>query len=343
MSTGAIALPRTRRANPGRAALLALALAGALAVAILGALVGAESRGGLYQPSEAALAEIPADYLAVYQQAGARYGLDWAILAAIGSVETSHGRSSAPGVRTGVNAFGCCAGPMQFNVRNGPPSTWDTYGVDGNRDGLVNVYDPADAIPAAARLLRANGAPGDYRRAVFAYNHAGWYVEQVLRKAAEYRGALAVSIGPLSGPVSANPLVLLAHPNFSSYNPANTRFDLEHGLVDARVVALLSAVVRQHRIGVSVFKTGHSMFTASGNVSNHYYGRAVDIASVDGKPCDGSRFGACGRLAVQLARVDGPLRVTELIYCFDPDPGSADNWAARDHCDHIHAGYEAVP
>ncbi len=134
--------------------------------------------------SRAARAEIPAAYLALYRSAARSCpGLPWGVLAGIGKVETDHGRSRAPGVREGVNAFGCCAGPMQFNIRNGPPSTWDHYGRGGN------VYDPADAIPAAARMLCANGARGgrDLRRAVYAYNHATWYVDQVLALARAYQ------------------------------------------------------------------------------------------------------------------------------------------------------------
>src|SRR4051794_33289930 len=120
--------------------------------------------------------------------AGVRYGIDPWILAGIGAVETDHGRSTAPGVRSGVNAFGCCAGPMQFSIR-GTPSTWDRYGLDGNHDGHRSPYEPADAIPAAARYLRASGAPADYHAALFAYNHAEWYVADVLAKANAYRGA----------------------------------------------------------------------------------------------------------------------------------------------------------
>jgi hypothetical protein len=137
-------------------------------------------------PSRTARAEIPAAYLALYR-ASARscLGLPWGVLAGIGKVETDHGRSSAPGVRSGVNAFGCCAGPMQFNIRNGPPSTWDAYG-----DGiLAHVYQARYAIPAAARMLCANGARGgrDLRGAVYAYNHAWWYVDQVLTLARSYQ------------------------------------------------------------------------------------------------------------------------------------------------------------
>ena len=142
----------------------------------LGAIFGLRPLfSGGYRPSQLARADIPAQYLQLYVAAGRRYGIDPWILAGIGSVETDHGRSPAPGVQSGVNAFGCCAGPMQFSVV-GSPSTWDRYGVDGNDDGRTSVYDPADAIPAAARYLRASGAPDDYHAALFAYNHAEWYV-----------------------------------------------------------------------------------------------------------------------------------------------------------------------
>jgi cell wall-associated NlpC family hydrolase len=75
----------------------------------------------------------------------------------------------------------------------GPPtvSTAQGYATDGDGDGLADVWNPADAIAGAARLLRANGAPADYRRALYAYNPADWYVDAVLAKAEEYRGALA--------------------------------------------------------------------------------------------------------------------------------------------------------
>jgi len=131
-----------------------------------------------------AKADIPRAYLVLYQSAATGCpGLSWGVLAGIGKVESDHGRSRAPGVLSGVNAFGCCAGPMQFNTRNGPASTWDHYGRGGN------VYDPADAIPAAARLLCANGARGgrDVRGALYAYNHSAAYGRQVLTLARSYQ------------------------------------------------------------------------------------------------------------------------------------------------------------
>src|SRR3954464_6564387 len=116
----------THRRHLPRAAIVAAGLAAVvlwLLVGVIGAIFGVQPLQGGYGPSATARAEIPAAYLALYQQAGARYGIDPWILAAIGSVETDHGRSTAPGVHTGVNTYGCCAGPMQFSV-TGPRSTW---------------------------------------------------------------------------------------------------------------------------------------------------------------------------------------------------------------------------
>lgn len=130
---------------------------------------------------------IPPDYLRLYRRSAAIAGIDWAILAAIGSIETNHGRSALPGVRDGLNSAGCCAGPMQFNLMNGHPSTWETYATDGDGDGRVSPYSPADAIASAARKLVADGAPGDYRAALLGYNHDPAYVVAALRRAAWYR------------------------------------------------------------------------------------------------------------------------------------------------------------
>jgi hypothetical protein len=114
----------------------------------------------------------------------------WSILAAIGSIETDHGRSSAPGVHSGLNSFGCCAGSMQFNLTDGPPSTWQRYGVDGDHDGVADVYDPPDAIPAAARYLRVllERADGNLRQAILGYDHPPAYVTDVLARARAYAG-----------------------------------------------------------------------------------------------------------------------------------------------------------
>jgi len=151
---------------------------------------------GGYGPSEEALADIPENYLKLYVSAGEKYGIDWAIIAAIGSVETNHGRLKAPGVTSGQNSHGCCAGPMQFHNNYGRGGgTWGAYGVDGNGDGKKNIYDPRDAIPAAGNYLKASDGAKSVDKAIFAYNHAGWYVAQVKRKAEQYRGAAASAGG----------------------------------------------------------------------------------------------------------------------------------------------------
>ncbi len=107
------------------------------------------------------------DLVSLYDQAERDYGIASEYLAAINLVETKFGRVKS---RSTAGA----QGPMQFI-----PSTWKIYGRGGN------VQDPADAIPAAARLLRANGAPGSYRRALYHYNPSGLYVDAVSRYAKE--------------------------------------------------------------------------------------------------------------------------------------------------------------
>lgn len=147
--------------------------------------------------SALALREIPPAYLRLYQAAARRYGLDWTILAGIGKVECDHGRDPDPSCTQegAVNSAGA-GGPMQFLA-----STWATYGVDGDGDGQIDRWDPADAIYSAANYLRASGAPGDYRAAIFAYNHAGWYVAEVERWAAKYRGPALAAGGGNGGEV----------------------------------------------------------------------------------------------------------------------------------------------
>lgn len=124
-------------------------------------------------------------YGRLYREAGARYGLDWHVLAAVGEIESGHGTLPLPGVREGTNAAGA-AGPMQFTR-----GSWAAYGLDGDGDGRTDVYDPRDAIPAAASFLKAHGAPGDWRRALHAYNKAAGYVDRVLRRARASRARAA--------------------------------------------------------------------------------------------------------------------------------------------------------
>jgi len=129
--------------------------------------------------------QIPAAYLSLYRQAGARYGLDWTRLAAVGAIESRHGQSAAAGVSSGANLRGA-SGPAQFLA-----GTWKRFGVDGDGDGDLDRHDPADAIAAMASYLRASGAPQDWRGALRTYNHSDAYATAVEQLAARYWRASA--------------------------------------------------------------------------------------------------------------------------------------------------------
>ena len=105
---------------------------------------------------------------ALWQQAGAAYGIPWQVLAAINKIESNFGRNMGP---SSAGAIGW----MQFM-----PSTWERWGLDANGDGVADPWNPDDAVFAAARYLAAAGGREDIGRAVFAYNHAQWYVDEVL-------------------------------------------------------------------------------------------------------------------------------------------------------------------
>ncbi|HRV61282.1 MAG TPA: lytic murein transglycosylase, partial [Solirubrobacterales bacterium] len=120
----------------------------------------------------------PRNLIPIYVEASKKYGLGERgpqILAAINSIETDFGRLNE--VTSSAGAIGW----MQFM-----PSTWDMYATDGDGDGKTDPYNPHDAIHAAARYLQAAGAPTDWYDAIYAYNHADWYVQDVLDKAACY-------------------------------------------------------------------------------------------------------------------------------------------------------------
>ncbi|MFZ2052513.1 MAG: lytic transglycosylase domain-containing protein [Solirubrobacteraceae bacterium] len=165
-------------------AVLGLLLLGGAAIALVaGGPSEAAAPAGQAAVSALARSEIPLLYLHLYIAAASRYGIDWAILAGIGKVECDHGRNPSPScTNEGAENAAGAGGPMQFLA-----STWAQYGVavDGGRP---DRWNPADAIYSAANYLRASGAPGDYRDAIYAYNHALWYVQEVEYWAARYRG-----------------------------------------------------------------------------------------------------------------------------------------------------------
>ncbi|WP_394617356.1 NlpC/P60 family protein [Lentzea sp. JNUCC 0626] len=141
------------------------------------------------------IADIPPDYCQLYVIAAPHCpGLDWTVLAAVGKVETDHGRSTLPGVHSGENYAGA-GGPMQFlaSTFNGVIAA---HAIPPGGASPSSRYNPHDAIHAAAFLLCDEGVrDGDVRAAIFAYNHAWWYVDNVLDQAAKYAEAAATAGG----------------------------------------------------------------------------------------------------------------------------------------------------
>ncbi|MGK5557667.1 NlpC/P60 family protein [Actinomadura kijaniata] len=138
---------------------------------------------------------IPADYLRIYQLNGRKYGITWVYLAAMGRKESNHGRYTVPGsgVRSGAN-FAGAAGPMQIGKIPGSAAgdLWSKYKTDGNGDGKLDIYDPADAVPTAARILLEEKGydSADPRTGIRKYNGAGpaaeAYADDVMSWAKRY-------------------------------------------------------------------------------------------------------------------------------------------------------------
>jgi len=309
--------------------------------------------------SATAIADIPSTYLGYYITAAHTCpNLTWQLLAGIGKVESDHGRAPAPGIRAGLNRFGCCAGPMQFNLTNGPPSTWHGWSHPGD-----DVYDPADAIPAAARKLCNDGlgptpfaktwagtpgtdpcpqvsGTGAQHRALRRYNNACWYAHQVLTIAARYTLRL-IQPDPATDPFTR---ALAANPNLrtTASHGCDPRPDLLSGNLDVRVQSLLAALAERSRIRISCAHSGHSYYVAGTHrVSNHTVWRAVDIDQVDGQPVS-KHSPAARRLVAWLDRLDGPLRPSEIGSPFAEYASRPVFFTDEGHQGHIHIGYGAT-
>ena len=162
---------------------------------------------------------VPPFLLPIYQAAGIEYGIRWEVLAAINEIETDYGRN------LNVSSAGA-VGWMQFI-----PSTWRMYGTDANEDGRKDPYNPVDAIFAAARYLSAAGYEDDVRRAIFAYNHADWYVDSVLLRTRLIAGVPADLIGSLTG---------LTEGRFPVYARARYADDQAEGIEASRGIGIFA-------------------------------------------------------------------------------------------------------
>jgi hypothetical protein len=277
-------------------------------------------------PAEDWRKQIPEEYLNAFEAAAGRYELGrrgvWT-LAAIARLESDFGRGmSKEQLRT--------EGPLGLD-----PTEWSRYAVDGDKDGRLRHADVDDSAATLARLMWSRGS---IDAGVFTHNQASWYVDAVAVEADRLAGRCKALTDEWSIVLPGDVASQINWDNLILSNDLELR-DIQAGMLDERITGLLALMTKDHEITISSLRSDHSQMTASGNVSNHYYGRAMDIAAVDGVSCtDVSTTAPCAQLGFALAQLSEPLHPTELIYCFDLD-GAGPAFALADHCDHIHAGY----
>jgi hypothetical protein len=280
------------------------------------------------RPAEEWRDAVPDEYMSAFESAASRYELGrkgvWA-LAAVARLESNFGRGMG---KRQMQKYG----PLGLDG-----SEWRTYAVDGDQDGKVRRSDPDDSAATLARLIWSRGS---LRAGIFTHNQAHWYVEAVLAQAEQVKGGCTLRTADWA---VALPEAAAAAPinweNLTLSNDLELR-DLTTGAIDPRIVGLIGAITQEHQLTISALRSDHSEYTASGYVSNHFFGRAMDIAAVDGVSCTDTAIDApCANLARTLAYLPEPVHPTELIYCFDVDgPGEA--FALPDHCDHVHVGFD---
>ncbi|HEY5977631.1 MAG TPA: lytic murein transglycosylase [Solirubrobacterales bacterium] len=164
--------------------------------------------------------EIPPFLLPIYQACGTEYGIPWQVLASINKIETAFGTN------LNVSTAGAM-GWMQFI-----PSSWEMYGVDANGDGRRDPYNPVDAICAAANYLKAAGGTEDLYDAIFAYNHADWYVQEVLLYARAYGKLPTDLVASLTGLTEGAHFPIAADASYS--DDISTRAALKRATPDER-------------------------------------------------------------------------------------------------------------
>ena len=294
-----------------------------LAVAVVALAAGQPALGG--DPSKEAMADIPAEMLSLYASAAETCpGMSWSLVAAIGKVETDHGRfagsellpngdvqppiiglplNGANGTQAirdtdagqldGDRTWDRAVGPMQFI-----PSTWQRYGVDGGGDGVANPNNFHDAVHAAAQYLCANGAASinTLRAAVLAYNHADWYADEVLALAQRYAQLPAQPgaqvVGDYALPVARDllntPVIRRPHHDYPAWDlavPTGTPVYAVHG---GTVIALID----DERCGRGLVIAG-----LDGGRYTYCHGDSVTVVSGDlvaaGEPV--LRSGSTGR------------------------------------------------
>ena len=279
------------------------------------------------EPAPAWRKDVPEPYLEAFERAAARYDLDrrgvWA-LAAMARLESDFGRAMSKSQMRRT-------GPLGLDA-----TEWKDYAVDGDKDGRIRRADVDDSAATLARMIWSRET---LRAGVFTHNQAAWYVDLVLDEAGRLSGECKVTT--VEWPLSL-PQVTASGVNWKNVTLSNSleQHDIDSGAIDPRIIGLIGAISQRHTITISSLRSDHSMLTVNGSVSNHYYGRAMDIAAVDGVSCtDVSVSSPCSTLGRTLTLLPVGARPTELIWCFDLD-GAGPAFADPGHCDHVHAGYD---
>jgi hypothetical protein len=185
--------------------------------------------------------EIPPFLLPIYQACGTEYGIPWEVLASINKIETAFG--------TNLNVSSAGAvGWMQFL-----PSSWEAYGVDANGDGRKDPYNPVDAICAAASYLKVAGGNKDLYSAIFAYNHADWYVQEVLLYARAYGKLPSDLVGSLTGLTEGAHFPVAADARYA--DDISARAALKNSTAEGRVSGNAAEIISSSptRRGINIF------------------------------------------------------------------------------------------
>jgi peptidoglycan DL-endopeptidase CwlO len=245
---------------------------------------------GAVQPgvSTEAANSIPANYLKWFQKVGLQYNVPWTVLAGIGKVESNDGRTTLMGVTSGSNNFGA-AGPMQIGIDGASGNQWGGAAIhpasevvngvatDEDGDGVANVYDPADAIAGAAKYLVEHGAQQNLPAAIFAYNHADWYVEEVLSWASTYAsGGFTVTDATQGNNAAAAAGTVAGNGGSSQLCTQNSQlasFVAPNALVSEAVSYAEAQLGKPYLFG----GTGPAAFDCSGLVMMAYRAAGVDI------------------------------------------------------------------
>jgi peptidoglycan DL-endopeptidase CwlO len=214
---------------------------------------------------------IPANYLHWFQLVGLQYNVPWPVLAGIGKVESDDGRTTLPGVNNGANAFGA-AGPMQIGIEGASGDAWATVATVEDGNPPASVYDPADAIAGAAKYLIMHGIEQNVPAAIFAYNHADWYVQEVLSWASTYAsGGYTVSEVTPNGDGTADESV--------AGNTACTQDSLLASVVAPNAMVLTAINYAEDQLGKPYLfgGTGPNAYDCSGLVMMAYRAAGVNI------------------------------------------------------------------